>query len=148
MPHSPSFIKRASLPPFVSTVGHFEAYKASPLQNALTPPRPRSPHEPFPSVESSVESSAQGSGRNFHIPPTGLSSDPATSPTFRPTVEIYCANCKRPSVLNESYACAECISGFCGDCVYVLSSEQYRRTPCPKCQAPGPRYKPFQLDLR
>jgi hypothetical protein len=129
-------------------VGHFEAYKASPLQNALTPPRPRSPHEPFPSVESSIESSTQSSGRNFHIPPTGLSSDTATSPTFRSGVAIYCAGCKRPSILTESYACTECISGFCGDCVYVLSSEQHRGTPCPRCQTSGPRYKAFQLDLR
>lgn len=148
MPRSPSFIKRSSLPPLASAVGQFDTYKASPLQNALTPPRPRSPHEPFPSVESSVESATQNSGRNFHIPPTGLSSDPSTSPTFRPTVEIYCAGCKRPSILTESYACTECISGFCGDCVYVLSSEQNRRTPCPKCQVTGPRYKAFQLDLR
>lgn len=146
MPRSPSFIKRASLPPFVSAVGHFETYKASPLQNALTPPRPHSPHEPFPSVESSVESSALNSGRNFHIPPTGLSSDPGTSPTFRHTIEIYCAGCKRPSILTESYACTECISGFCGDCVYVFSGEQHRR--CPKCHAAGARYKAFQLDLR
>lgn len=40
-------------------------------------------------------------------------------------VEIYCAGCHRPSVLRDSFACTECISGFCSDCVYALSSQPY-----------------------
>lgn len=131
------------------SISQSDPYKASPLQNALTPP-PGSPHEPFPSVESSVESSTQSSsGHNFHFPASGLSSsDTATSPTFQQPVQIYCAGCRRISVLKNSYACTECISGFCSDCVFALSSEQHRGTPCPKCHISSPRYKAFQLDLR
>ncbi|KAL8889557.1 MAG: hypothetical protein Q9215_003167 [Flavoplaca cf. flavocitrina] len=149
IPQSPSSVKRASLPPFASAVHHLDTYKASPLQRALTPPPPDDRTvEPFPSIESSQSSSA--SGHNFHFPPSGLSnSDAGTSPTFyAQAVQIFCANCRRISVLKESYACTECISGFCPDCVYALSSEQNRGRPCPRCHVLGPRYKPFQLDLR
>lgn len=59
---------------------HFQppSYTASPLQKALTPPplEPRSGPdtdlEPFPSVESSLDNSSITSGRNFHMPATGL----------------------------------------------------------------------------
>ncbi|KAI4110916.1 MAG: hypothetical protein LQ339_000918 [Xanthoria mediterranea] len=149
IPQSPSSVKRASLPPFASAVHHLDTYKASPLQRALTPPPPDDRAvEPFPSIESNPSSSA--SGHNFHFPPSGLSnSDAGTSPAFySQPVQIFCANCRRISILKESYACTECISGFCPDCVYALSSEQNRGRPCPRCHVLGPRYKPFQLDLR
>ncbi|KAI4124863.1 MAG: hypothetical protein LQ338_004589 [Usnochroma carphineum] len=150
IPRSPSSVKRASLPPLAPAYHHLDSYKASPLQHALTPP-PAADHrgiEPFPSIESSQSTST--SGHNFHIPSSGLSnSDAGTSPTFYPqAVQIYCANCRRVSVLKDSYACTECISGFCSDCVYVLSSEQHRGRPCPRCHVLGSRYKPFQLDFR
>ncbi|KAL9021781.1 MAG: hypothetical protein Q9185_001016 [Variospora sp. 1 TL-2023] len=147
IPQSPRSVKRASPPPYASAVHHFDSYKASPLQHALTPPPPDDRGiEPFPSIESTQSSST--SGHNFHIPSSGLSnSDAGTSPTFSPqAVQIYCANCRRISVLRDSYACTECISGFCADCVYALSSDT--RRPCPRCQVLGPRYKAFQLDFR
>ncbi|KAL8698317.1 MAG: hypothetical protein Q9224_001906 [Gallowayella concinna] len=149
IPQSPSSVKRASLPPLASTISHLDTYKASPLQHALTPPPAEDRGvEPFPSIESSQSSSA--SGHNFHFHPSGLSnSDAGTSPTFYShSVQIYCASCRRLSVLKDSYACTECISGFCPDCVYALSSEQNRGRPCPRCHVLGPRYKAFQLDLR
>lgn len=164
MPQSPPSIQRASLPPFSSISHNNQSYKASPLQNALTPPPTHSLQgpTPFPSVETSIESSysTQSSGHNFHIPASGLSSSSDnTSPTFytgnsgnpgKESVQIYCAGCRRLSVLGDSYACTECISGFCSDCVYRLSSEQHlgRGRPCPKCHAGEPRYKAFQLDLK
>lgn len=149
IPQSPSSVKRASLPPFAPTVPHphFDSYKASPLQHALTPPPPEERGgEPFPSIESTQSSST--SGYNFHIPSSGLSNpDGGTSPTFYPqAVQIYCAHCRRISILKDSYACSECISGFCSDCVYTLSSDT--RRPCPRCFVLGTRYKPFQLDFR
>lgn len=149
VPQSPSSAKRTSLPPFPSSVTHFDPYKASPLQHALTPPVPTdSPTDAFPSVESSIESSS-AAGHTFHIPPSGLSSsDAGTSPTFPQPVQIYCASCRRVTVLRDSYACTECISGFCSDCVYALSSEQHRGRPCPRCRVMGNRYKAFQLDFR
>ena len=168
MPHSPHSLKRASLPPF-SAPGphtHFESYKASPLARALTPPPPSNTDlEPFPSVESSLESAhthstSQSSGHNFHMHPSGLSQSNSsdmgvTSPIYAgAAVQIYCAGCHRPSVLRDSYACTECISGFCSDCVYKLSSASAGASgggggrPCPRCGRVGTRYKPFQLDFR
>ena len=148
IPQSPPSVKRASLPPFASAVQQFDSYKASPLQNTLTPPPPDERGvEPFPSIES-TQSSAN-SGHNFHMHSSGLSnSDSGTSPSFysRP-VQIYCASCRRVSALKESYACTECISGFCSDCVYTLTSEPNRGRPCPRCHVSAPRYKAFQLDL-
>ncbi|MCJ1486437.1 hypothetical protein MMC06_006614, partial [Schaereria dolodes] len=165
IPQSPSSVKRASLPPFASTVNHFDSYKASPLQNSLTltPPPPPSHNdaEPFPSVESeqiSSSSHSQQSGHNFHIPSSGLSSinsmhnNSDSSPTFSFShplpVQIYCAKCRRVSVLKDSYACTECISGFCSDCVWRLSAEGSTERGCPRCLVVGGSYKPFQLDLR
>lgn len=156
IPQSPSSIKRASMPPFSSMSHNNQSYKASPLHRALTPPSSHSFTGPtlFPSVETSHDSSTstQSSGRNFHIPSSGLSnSSDTTSPTFySQPVQIYCAGCRRLSVLKDSYACTECISGFCSDCIYRLSSEQHmgRPRPCPKCQVLGPSYKAFQLELR
>ncbi|KAL9127132.1 MAG: hypothetical protein Q9217_003940, partial [Psora testacea] len=152
------------------------------------PPHILTGHAPFPSVEVSAMSldsttsthstHTSASGHNFHIPSSGLSSsDTATSPTFYSNtqnttnnnqasagnaqsqqVQIFCANCRRLSVLRDSYACTECISGFCSDCVYMLSSElamQHRGStemgrgrPCPRCGMVGGRYKAFQLDIR
>lgn len=142
--YSPHLSNRLSLPPFVAT--QFQSYTASPLQKALTPPPPdTSDLQPFPSVESSIESSQ--SGQNFHIPSQGLSD---SSPTYAHPVQIYCAACRRLSILKESYACSECICGLCQDCVDVLVSEQTRgRTArCPRCGAVGGKFKPFQLDIR
>ncbi|MCJ1406045.1 hypothetical protein MMC19_000110 [Ptychographa xylographoides] len=101
IPASPQSIKRSSLPPFPSAINHFDAYKASPLQHALTPPPPDDNTEPFPSVETSIESAH--SGHNFHIPSSGLSNSDS-SPTFSQPVRIFCANCRRPSILKDSYA--------------------------------------------
>ncbi|KAK8181829.1 hypothetical protein IWZ00DRAFT_563964 [Phyllosticta capitalensis] len=136
-------LNRASLPPYVAS--QFQSYHASPLQNTLTPPPPdHSGLEPFPSVESSIESTQ--SGHNFHISSQGLSD---SSPTYGQTVHIYCAACRRLSLLRASYACTECICGLCQDCVDVLSSEQNRnRARCPKCGTIGGKFKPFQLDIR
>lgn len=137
-----------------------EIYKASPLQRALTPPAgDEVGTEPFPSVEGlsssleshhSIGSSTQQSGSNFHMRSTGLSTSnsDATSPLFNQNVQIYCANCRNLSVLKESFACDNCISGFCGNCVFILSGSEMNRKPCPRCRADGVRYKGFQLDLR
>ena len=177
------------MPPFPPSMAHSQSYKASPLGRALTPPPPHilTGPSPFPSVEASGMSldsltsthstHTSTSGQNFHIPASGLSSsDSATSPTFfnsqhapgvsqsstssSAQIQIWCANCRRPSVLKESYACAECISGFCIDCVYMLSSEHSSSMmqrggaafasarKCPRCGMIGPRYKPINLEIR
>ncbi|KAF2661557.1 hypothetical protein K491DRAFT_710772 [Lophiostoma macrostomum CBS 122681] len=141
---SPHMFSRASLPPFIAS--QFQSYTASPLQNTLTPPPPdMSDLQPFPSVESSIESAV--SGQHFHIPSQGLSD---SSPSYAHLVQIYCAACRKLSILKDSYACSECICGLCQDCVDVLVSEQTRgRTArCPRCGAVGGKFKPFQLDIR
>ena len=190
MPQSPnSAKKRSSMPPFPSSVSHIQSYKASPLGRTLTPPAPQiligpSPFHPGEASNMSLDSTTSthsthtsASGQNFHIPSSGLSSsDTATSPTFYNSqhtnttsqsssgssaqVQIWCANCRRSSVLMESYACSDCISGFCIDCVYALSSEQSFNLlqrgaigsatgrKCPRCGMIGARYKPIQLELR
>ena len=177
------------MPPFPSSVSHNQSYKASPLGRTLTPPPPHilTGPSPFHSVEASGMSldsitsthsaHTSASGQNFHIPSSGLSSsDTATSPTFYNSqhtnntsqsstsssaqVQIWCANCRRPSTLKDSYACVECISGFCVDCVYALSSDQSfsmlqrgaiggaTGRKCPRCGMIGARYKPIQFELR
>jgi hypothetical protein len=86
-------------------------------------------------------------GHGFHMPSQGLSD---SSPTFPYPVQIYCAACRKLSVLRDSYACSECICGLCQECVDVLVSEHTRgRAPrCPRCNAIGGKFKPFQLDIR
>ncbi|KAG8532728.1 uncharacterized protein KY384_002605 [Bacidia gigantensis] len=195
MPQSPSSVKRASLPPLHppftnnQSFANNQSYKSSPLTRTLTPPQNHSLSGPPPfativetglsldqnrGMHSAHTSSA--SGRNFHIPSSGLSSSDTTSPIYYDSqrvtsdsqssnngstqVQIFCANCRRLSVLKDSYACTECISGFCTDCLYYLSSDprsvelqrggagMVRGRPCPRCGMMGGRYKPFQLDIR
>ncbi|KAL1953692.1 hypothetical protein VTO42DRAFT_2365 [Malbranchea cinnamomea] len=178
---APSAIKhRSSLPPaFQSTPGlptsqssyrplSTLSYTASPLQKALTPPpfEPRSGPdaelEPFPSVESSLETNSTTSGKHYHIPAAGFQGNsspprPLTSsyqpsshphqlqnphrpqhrfsnPTSFPSreVEIYCASCSRPWPLRECYACTECICGVCRECVGIITGLH----PGPRSPAP------------
>jgi hypothetical protein len=147
VPGSPHLSNRASLPPLLNPHPHFNhTYTASPLQRALTPPTADSNDlQPFPSVESSIESSR--SGQNFHMSAQGLSD---SSPSYPHPVQIYCSGCNRLSVLKDSYACTECICGLCKNCVDAISSEQNRRRSpgCPKCSTIGGKFKPFQLDIR
>ncbi|KAJ5101596.1 hypothetical protein NUU61_003818 [Penicillium alfredii] len=127
------------------------SYTASPLHKSLTPP-PYEGHrgrdsdlEPFPSIESSLDSMSSASGKNFPSSASGLASNSDSSPIFNlippisqrqhhrfsnPTpasfrnkeVQIYCAHCKRPWALNECYACTECICGVCRECVGMFIS--------------------------
>ncbi|KAK5162438.1 hypothetical protein LTR04_003763 [Oleoguttula sp. CCFEE 6159] len=148
---SPHLLNRTSLPPFTLAGAQFQSYTASPLHHTLTPPPPDpSDLPPFPSVESSIESTQSGGGHNFHMHSQGLSSN--SSPAFchqQTQVQIYCAGCHRLSVLRESWACTECICGLCRVCVDALVAEQSagRAVRCPKCGV-GERFRPFQLDIR
>ncbi|TQB76448.1 hypothetical protein MPDQ_007856 [Monascus purpureus] len=186
------------------------SYAASPLHKSLTPPpyethRGRdSPVEPFPSIESSLESVSSTSMKNFPLsassglaPSTKSDSSPVlnlsapslaqrqnhrfsnpTPSSFRSNeVQIYCANCRRPWSLNECYACTECISGVCRECVglfisspptsfIAVNSSPVNGIPgkgngvsqgptshpnprgCPRCRTIGGQWKAFQLDVR
>ncbi|EJT81912.1 hypothetical protein GGTG_01886 [Gaeumannomyces tritici R3-111a-1] len=142
VPQSPISVHRASLPPLTQQPFPNQAsYQASPLQQALTPPSYiQEVPDPFPSVESGE------SGDNFHMESRGLSD---SSPSYSSqNTQIYCAACQGVSLLKESYACTECISGLCPACVEVLMSEQGARRKCPRCATIGGRFKPFQLDIR
>lgn len=167
---SPQVPSRTSLPPF-ALGSQFQSFQASPLNRALTPPAPDPglDLQPFPSVESSLSSSlsmdpsnpnahlqhtsnhshaqhsSHGSGSNFQILQNSDS-----SPMFQNPVQIYCAGCRRLSVLKDSYACTDCICGLCGTCVEALVSGQSRgrMSVCPRCQSMASSFKPFQLDLR
>lgn len=141
MPQSPVSIQRGSMPPFSGPQVHTSSYQASPLQQALTPPSNNADTvEPFPSVESST------SGENFHMGAHGLND---SSPTYSGhNIQIYCAACRSISLLKESYACTECICGFCSPCVEVMMAEQGARRKCPRCATIGGRFKPFQLEIR
>lgn len=143
---------RSSIPPYMNS--HLQSYTASPLQREMTPPPQTATTDPnvdlipFPSVESSIDSSLSAiSGANFHIPSQGLSD---SSPTSSHPVAIYCAGCQRVSALKKSYACTECICGLCQECVDALGMEQRRGrgARCPRCGALGGRFKPFMLDIR
>ncbi|KKK26044.1 rfeD [Aspergillus ochraceoroseus] len=151
---------RSSLPPAFQSASGFppptshrpfpppHSYTASPLHKSLTPPpyefsRSRDNDlEPFPSIESSLDSASSASGKTLgfsnHLNSTA---NPDSSPVLNlypssavqrqhhrfsnPTpasfrsreIQIYCAHCKRPWALNECYACTECICGVCRECV-------------------------------
>ncbi|KKA17417.1 Transcription factor RfeD, partial [Rasamsonia emersonii CBS 393.64] len=152
----PSFQSSSSLPPPHRSLRPL-SYTASPLQKSLTPPpyetqRSRdSDLEPFPSIESSLDSASTASGRNYpmstaglapsvksdssplNVPPSSHPSQNHTRPQHRfsnPTpssfrsreIQIYCANCSRAWPLAECYACTECICGVCRECVSMFTS--------------------------
>ncbi|OXV10548.1 hypothetical protein Egran_01691 [Elaphomyces granulatus] len=159
---------RSSLPPaFQSTPGLLPSshrqfkplsYTASPLQKSLTPPPYEIPRnrdselEPFPSIETSLDSASSVSGKTAHPStgvPTSANSDssplslyPASHPHQNPhrpqhrfsnptpssfrnqDVHIYCAKCSRPWPLTDCFACTECICGVCKDCSHQESAQQ------------------------
>jgi hypothetical protein len=148
----PAFQSASGLPP-LSSHRQFppHSYTASPLHKSLTPP-PFEGHrgrdsdlEPFPSIESSLDSMSSASGKNFHsgiarsinsdsspvlnlIPPLSQQrqhhrfSNPTPASFRNNDIQIYCAHCKRPWALNECYACTECICGVCRECVSLFIS--------------------------
>ncbi|KAJ5662678.1 hypothetical protein N7462_011604 [Penicillium macrosclerotiorum] len=159
----PAFQSAQGLPP-LSSHRQFPpySYAASPLHKSLTPPpfegRNRdSDLEPFPSIESSLDSMSTTSGKNFPssasgiarstnsdsspvlnlIPPVGQQrqhhrfSNPTPASYRNKEIQIYCAHCKRPWALNECYACTECICGVCRECVpmFISSPPAAFRTP-------------------
>ena len=94
---------------------------------------------------------------------------PPPSSSGNGDVHIYCAGCKRPWSLNECYACTECISGVCRECVgFLLGSPPSSFVSmngqisggggptsfpnpirgCPRCRTVGGQWKAFQLDVR
>ena len=170
---SPQVASRTSLPPFAMG-SQFQSFQASPLNRALTPPSAPDPGlsdlQPFASVESSLssvsqhhpghhhQSSADSTGSQFHIMnPNSMDSNSSPGNVLfggsggsSQTVQIYCAGCRRLSVLKESYACTNCICGLCGNCVEAIISGQSRgrMSMCPRCNGMDSSFKPFQLDLR
>ncbi|KAK5131388.1 hypothetical protein LTR08_000991 [Meristemomyces frigidus] len=75
----------------------------------------------------------------------------ATTQTQTQTqTQIYCAGCRRLSVLRESFACTNCICGLCRDCVEAIVSGQSRgrMSMCPRCNGMDSGFRAFQLDLR
>ncbi|OQE14438.1 hypothetical protein PENFLA_c038G08203 [Penicillium flavigenum] len=210
---APSGVKnRSSLPPAFQSSGlppissHRpfppHSYAASPLHKSLTPP-PYENHrsresdlEPFPSIESSLDSMSSASGRNFASSVSGVApsinsdsspvmnlipsisqrqhhrfSNPTPASFRNKEVQVFCAQCKRPSALNECYACTECICGVCRDCVgmFISSPPTSFRTPgngplntvlsqgptsypgpqgCPRCRTVGGKWKAFQIDIK
>ena len=181
---TPVASKGSSLPPGFRPPGRVQQqqYTASPLQNALTPPPPEfmvpNDSDPFPSVESFPESA--GSGQDFQISRSGLPTSASTHEDSSPvqhdtqrypvshsqnssmgskadTLEIFCASCGRPRLLRSSFACTECISGVCSDCVGpIIASPVVTVQPgsapvrrgCPRCGVMGGKWKRFQLDFR
>ncbi|KAK3677261.1 hypothetical protein LTR78_002799 [Recurvomyces mirabilis] len=134
---------------------------------------------PYASVESSLSSvshhhhasSADSTGSQFHIMNPNSIDSSNTSPMFTgggtstsggggngsggnggsaQSVQIYCALCKRLSVLKESYACTNCICGLCAVCVEAIINGQSRgrMSVCPNCRGMDSSFKPFQLEFR
>ncbi|KAL4817312.1 hypothetical protein BDW67DRAFT_190460 [Aspergillus spinulosporus] len=154
---APSIKSRSSMPPAFQSPGlpppasHRPfpptSYAASPLHKSLTPPpyelsRNRDADlEPFPSIESSLDSASTTSGKHFYSNHLNPARNPDSSPVLNlfpssaaqrqhhrfsnPTpasfrsreIQIFCASCKQAWPLNECYACTECICGVCRDCV-------------------------------
>lgn len=158
---SPQVHSRTSVPPPFALGSQFQSFQASPLNRALTPP-PADANldlQPFTSVDSSLSSSlshqhhnSTDSGSQFNILPPGTMDSNNTSPMFtapQPT-QIYCAGCRRLTILKESFACTNCICGLCGTCVEALVDNQRngRMSGCPRCSMNYGSFKQFQLDLR
>lgn len=191
----PAFQSSAGLPPPRPFQTH--SYTASPLHKALTPPpfdlhRGRdSDLEPFPSIESldggppgklpSMRPAANSDSSPLSLfPPAQRQhhrySNPTPSTFRNRDIQIYCASCKRPRPLSESYACTECICGVCRECVGMFigspptSFNNITSSPgsamgngntishgptsypgrrgCPRCRTVGGKWKAFQLDFR
>ncbi|CEJ61805.1 Putative RfeD [Penicillium brasilianum] len=160
----PAFQSGSGLPP-LSSHRQFppHSYAASPLHKSLTPP-PFEGHrgrdndlEPFPSIESSLDSMSSASGKNFPSSTSGIArsinsdsspvlnlipplsqnrqhhrfSNPTPASFRNNDIQIYCAHCRRPWPLNECYACTECICGVCRECVpmFISSPPASFRTP-------------------
>lgn len=148
----PAFQSGQSLPPLNRTLPP-HSYTASPLHKSLTPPPFDGPRgrdsdlEPFPSIESSLDSMSAASGKNFPSSTSGIArpihsdsspvlnlvppvsqrqhhrfSNPTPASFRNREIQIYCAHCKRPWALNECYACTECICGVCRECVGMFIS--------------------------
>ncbi|KFX92636.1 hypothetical protein O988_07181 [Pseudogymnoascus sp. VKM F-3808] len=126
LPASPMSAPRSSLPP-----AQMQAYTASPLQQALTPPAYNFSPPALPSVET-IPTPERG-GDNRGPPDRGPNSDPSNGPSRLPgldpsarlpdglrngpgpaphpgggaNVQIYCAACQGISLLRESYAWGE-----------------------------------------
>ena len=135
LPASPLSAPRSSLPP-----SQMQAYTASPLQQALTPPAYNFSPPALPSVET-IPTPDRG-------PLDRTSGGMAPTSSGGANVQIYCAACQGVSLLRESYACTECVCGLCQMCVDVLMAGQGARRRCPRCACVGGRFKPFQLDVR
>ncbi|KAL1587121.1 hypothetical protein WHR41_04328 [Cladosporium halotolerans] len=158
---SPQAASRTSVPPPFALGSQFQSFQASPLNRALTPPTADSnlDLQQYTSVDSSLSSSlshqhhnSTDSGSQFNIMPPGAMDSTNTSPMFAPAqpVQIYCAGCRRLSILKDSYACTNCICGLCGTCVEALVENQRngRMSGCPRCSLNYGSFKQFQLDVR
>ncbi|KAF9885224.1 hypothetical protein FE257_000584 [Aspergillus nanangensis] len=149
----PSMKNRSSLPPgfqgLPPPTSHRpfppHSYAASPLNKSLTPPPYESARsrdsdlEPFPSIESSLDSASSKHfgfvghlgppvnpepGPVLNLFPSSASqrqhhrfSNPTPASSRNKEIQIYCASCRRPWALNECYACTECVCGVCRECV-------------------------------
>ncbi|KAF2400013.1 hypothetical protein EJ06DRAFT_557088 [Trichodelitschia bisporula] len=168
VPPSPS-PHRASLPPIfhlhptsqpaAASAGAGGGPGTSPLHTAHTPPPGLKTSPPsvgaLPSVESPEGVYRGGvvgtgsSGSNFSSS-TGSGGVIGGLGSGGGSVQIYCAGCKRLSILGESYACTECICGLCAACVDVIAGEarRGRGVGCPVCRAVGGKFRPFRVDVR
>lgn len=57
---------------------------------------------------------------------------------------LMCATCDNLAPISESFACTECMSGFCADCAYNSG----RRGSCGECRAVGAKFKPLRIVVR
>ncbi|ERF70475.1 hypothetical protein EPUS_04753 [Endocarpon pusillum Z07020] len=140
-------VKRSSLPPGFRIPGQMQQqYHASPLQNALTPPPPvgLEANEPFPSVESSVESVI--SGQNFHISTSGLSaSGSANNDTSPSQLQSHHYHHSQSSSLGSRSDSLEILSS---PVITVQPGLAPVRRGCPRCGVMDGKWKRFQLDFR
>lgn len=108
------------------------------------PPGAWSGHHPSFSNSGSGGSSGPSSA-NPNRPPAAHFQDMEREPVLH-----YCAMCRNTTPLTGSFACSECIHGFCRDCADVLSSDEAisRGQGCTKCGKVGSTFKVFNLDLK
>ncbi|KAL7276696.1 hypothetical protein RUND412_000313 [Rhizina undulata] len=104
----------------------------SPPPTAISFQQPTAPN-------SSATTSPQLSAVNSQL--YGCRSSASSISSISSTPRLQCAECHDLVPLKESFACTECIAGFCPSCALAAG----RKGVCSECRALGGKFKPVRM---